>query len=333
MRSGSGRDLLKVLASVGILMVVLLRVGPGEVATALGRVDAILVAVALAVAVLDVVVRSGSWRLLLDARGLRLAFREVFYSFSVGGFLGQVVPSSLGVDVMRALTLSRRRPVPFAETLSSVVVLNLMGLAALTAMVAIGAAWMSYSGVGPPGLPLLVGASVTYLVALLLAIRSRSRFARLRRILRRSPPGRKLDGFLRALLAYRSAGSRLVPVFLLAFLSQGLAVLLAFLVYRAGGVELGLQYFAAFVPIVILLRTLPVTLAGFGAEQGFAVLLFHSVGVPVATAFAMSMLVSALTLLVNAVWGVLYILVTLGRVGGLTGVPAEGPSASPGDRD
>ncbi len=330
MKSETARDLLKVVASVGILLVLLVQVGPADVAAALANVEPILIAAAISVGIVDVVIRSANWRLLLESRGARLGFGDVFYSFAVGGFVGQIVPSSLGVDVMRSLTLSRRREVPLAETLSSVVVLNLLSLGALTAMAALGIGWMLWAGVGPPGLPLVLAGSVAYLLALLLAIRSTRRFVRVRRVLRRSRIGRKVDGFLRALLAYRSVGRRLWPVFGLTLLAQGFAVLIAFLVYQAGGVRLGLLYFAAFVPLIMLLRTLPITLAGFGAEQGFAVLLFHSVGVPVAKAFAMSVIVSAIALFVTSLWGIFYIVLTMRRVGGVLGYPpAGGAGASP----
>jgi uncharacterized membrane protein YbhN (UPF0104 family) len=66
----------------------------------------------------------------------RVSFSERYHVVAMGALVHNAVPGKLG-DIFRALLLSRRHGMPFAEVLGSVVVCKLLELAALLALVAL----------------------------------------------------------------------------------------------------------------------------------------------------------------------------------------------------
>jgi hypothetical protein len=72
-----------------------------------------------------------------------------------------------------------------------------------------------------------------------------------------------------------------------------------------------LSYFLLFIPVVAIGRLVPVSMLGFGAEQGIFVSLFYQVGVAPAEAFAVSLMASVINLILIMLYGFLYLGVTV----------------------
>lgn len=293
----------KLVVSLGLLAWLVAEVGTHRIARSLSSTDLALLAAAFLLIYGDNVLRSYNWRLLLGTDGPGPGFPRVLWSFLVGGFFGSFIPSSLGPDAARAVALARGSDAPVTRTASSVVMLNLLGLWALGVMFLVGVVVLLRAGSVPGGLWWLAAACAGGVVALPALLATRAPLPELRPS---STLGKRVAEFLRALAEYRSAGTSLVPAFGIALANQALAVLVVFTVFRAGGLDVPLVYFAAIVPVVHVSRLVPASVAGFGAEQGVVVGLFHLAGVEPAAAFAMSVLVSGLNLVVQALSGLLY---------------------------
>lgn len=301
------RKLLKLVVSIGLLVTLFLRIGPERILTSLGSVRPGFVGLVVAVVGADTVLRAYNWQRLLAAGQHRLGLGNVFYSLAVGGFFGLFVPSSFGPDLARGVALSSRSELRLEESLSSLVVLNLIGLWALALAAAFGAGALAWLGhLENVLVPLAIGA-LAYVIIFVWLLRTEGRLPRLSEKLRGHRLGGRAQRFLDALVGYRDARAALVPVFALALAQQVAAILAVYLTFRAGRIDLSLLYFAAFVPLITVARMAPLNIAGFGAEQGVVVLMFGTVGVAAADAFAMSVLLSLIILLVSAAWGLLYV--------------------------
>jgi glycosyltransferase 2 family protein len=77
---------------------------------------------------------------------------------------------------------------------------------------------------------------------------------------------------------------------------------------RALGIEAGLVMYFIFIPIVLLIMLLPITVSGLGTSQGAFGWLFGTIGVPAAAAVALSILFVALGIVGNLPGGVLYVM-------------------------
>lgn len=297
----------KLVVSLGLLVWLVAEIGTSRVAGALAATDPVLVAGAFLLVGADNLLRSLNWRLLLGTAGPAPTFGEVLYSFLVGGFFGSFLPSSLGPDTARTVALASRTDAGGPRTASSVVMLNLLGLWSLAVAFLCGTGLLLAGGGLPERLAgvadvLLAGAAAgVLLLPALLATR-----APLPDFEPSSTIGKRIAEFAEALAAFRSAGRTLWIAFGLALVNQALAVTVVFTVFRAGGVDIAPSWFLAIVPLVHVARLVPVTVAGFGAEQGVMVGLFGLAGVAASRALAMSVVVSGLILGVQAMAGLLY---------------------------
>ena len=214
---------VKLLISLGLLAWLVAELGAGRIVRSLASADLNLLGMAFLLICADHLLRSFNWRLLLGTHGSGGAsYPDVLYSLLVGGFFGSVLPSSLGPDVARTVTLASRTEVGTTRAASSVVMLNLVGLWALAVMSLAGAAVLLWIGLAPAGLWWGVALSGIGVVGFpgLLATR-----APLPDIHASSTVGRRLNEFVHALARYRSAGRTLLGVFAIALVNQAVAVL------------------------------------------------------------------------------------------------------------
>jgi glycosyltransferase 2 family protein len=81
----------------------------------------------------------------------------------------------------------------------------------------------------------------------------------------------------------------------------------AYYLGRALGIVADLDIYFAFVPVILLIMLLPVTVNGIGTSQAAFVWFFARAGVPAASAFALSVLFVALGIVGNLPGGLLFL--------------------------
>lgn len=254
---------------------------------------------AVGVVILDRVANAYRWLLLLrsvePARHIPLA--AAVRVFFVSGFIGSFLPGSVGGDAVRTLALSKLQ-VPPADAFASVVVDRMLGVASVLLMAAgslvivgrlfdsgtLAAMWIS------------VGAFL--LLFLLLLFDSRVLTGATTWVLGRRFPAlhRMLSRALTAIRQYGRHRWTLVVVLGLSIGVQVLRTLQAWTLGQALGIEAGLVWYFAFLPVIILVMLLPTSVAGLGTGALAFQLLFGTVGVPPAASFALAVLFSALSL-------------------------------------
>ena len=127
--------LARLVVSLGLLWFLIDQAGVQQIMTSLSELRLWALGGIFLVILLDNFLRSVNWRLILATRSVRASICSFFSSLLVGGFFGSFIPSSLGPDLARAITLSRREGISLEQAGSSVVMLNLTGLWALGAVV------------------------------------------------------------------------------------------------------------------------------------------------------------------------------------------------------
>jgi uncharacterized membrane protein YbhN (UPF0104 family) len=277
---------------------------------------------AIAINVVATFVMVVRWHLLLVARGRREpGLWWLFETYVIALLLGQVLPTAVGGDAVRAIDLARRTG-ERAEAVSSVVVDRVVGLAALGALAA-GGALAGGSGIGrATAVALGLGVvGVTGLIATALFSR------RMQPPLRRAAPltarvraEAPLRALYAALHAYRGHPVTLVWVFVLGALAQGLrAVSIGFL---ATGMGLDLSYATLLVlcPVLFLVTVVPASLNGIGLREATFVVVLGGAGVSREDAFALGLAFFAVTVITGALGGLALLRRTVlpdhGRTGG-----------------
>jgi uncharacterized protein (TIRG00374 family) len=312
---------LRLLFTAGLLTFLVHRIGLDQISTVLHSLNPAYYAAILAMLLVDTLLRAYNWGNLLRTRGIDLSLREMVYAYLTGGFFGTFIPSSLGADFSRAYLIARRNKLGGAESASAILVLNLIGMLALCLIGIVSSLVLLFS-FAQTRLALLILAGCLAFVAffpLLLRGGVALLFVFNLPVLQRFRA--RVEQFSQALASFAGRRATMAGALGIAFLNQGLSILIVFTISLFLALDIPFIYFVAFIPVVTLSRLIPISVAGLGAEQGIFVFLFHQAGVPAAEAFLMSLTLSVTNLSFLMIGGLLY------AAGGLLGIART--SASP----
>ena len=102
---------------------------------------------------------------------------------------------------------------------------------------------------------------------------------------------------------------------------QALRIAQAWMLGRSLGIDAPLTAYIAFVPVILLIMLLPITVNGLGTRPGGLRVAFGLVGVDAARALALSVLFAGLGLVGNLPGGLLYAAGRPAKSGGLKPAP------------
>jgi hypothetical protein len=204
------------------------------------------------------------WSTLLRARDVTMHPLRMTRAYCVGSLLSTVLPTAIGGDVYRIYRVQRETGARAADVTMTVLFERATGLAAMTFLGALGAAF--YYGNAAIGALIIAGGATA---ALVLAI-----------VLPRVPfPSLRHDHVLRNLLAHRR---ELIAVYHMAIFSlaiQALFITTIALAGRAFGADLSWWFWAFATWVVAVATLLPITIGGLGVrESTFSGLVEHAGG-------------------------------------------------------
>jgi glycosyltransferase 2 family protein len=299
---------LRLLVAIGLTLWAFWAANPRQVGEAFARTSWPWVLLACLLVLVDRVLMAQRWLTLLNPLGPRKPPTATLVRiFFVSTFLGTFLIQSVGSDAVRTWSLARAGT-PAAEALASVLLDRLLGVVSILVSAVIGVVLAPYVLREPAVAWAFAAASAGCLVALLFVFSRRVDDA-VRRVLSRLPAGRIRDQvgkLLDALQAYRVAHGLLAGVLVASIGVQVLRILQAWMLGRGLGVDASLTTYFAFIPIILLVMLLPITVNGFGVSRWAFVWMFGRVGVSEANAFALSVLFVALGIIGNLPGGLLY---------------------------
>lgn len=294
--------------AAGLTGYLLWRSDPGAVLAAGAGAAAWPIAAAVLLVLVDRTLMAWRWLLLLaPVPGTRPPLRVILRIFFVSTFVGTFLPASIGGDAVRAYSLSRSgvgladaAASVFMDRVLGVLAILLLGAVALAALPGVGRTWevvlaLGLAAAACAGAGVVVfGGGGARLVG---------------RLLDGMPSRRLRDAGIQLLAAVQryATGRRMLLLVLAASVGvQVLRVLQAWLLGRALGIPLGPAPYFAYVPLILLVMLLPITVNGLGTSQAAFIWLFARSGVGEAPAFALSVLFLALGVVGNLPGGLLY---------------------------
>ncbi len=309
--------ILRFAVAFGLTAYILWKVHPGEVLRLTAASDWRWIAGAVALLLADRTLMAYRWIVLLRAltAGSRPPAGAVMRVFFVSTFVGTFLPS-VGGDLYRAYSLSRldrgstgaSAPVSGVESAASVLMDRVLGVMSIVivGVAALGAApesarnrWL---------LIMLALGSAVWIVAAVAVFSPRAAAAG--QAFSAWVPGdrarRLAVGLIDAVRRYARHHGELVSVLAMSIGVQIVRVFQAWCLGRALGMETGIAMYFVFIPIVLLIMLLPITISGLGTSQAAFGWLFGTIGIPAAAAVALSILFVALGVIGNLPGGVLY---------------------------
>lgn len=290
-------NLLKLLVTLALFVFLLTRIPLQVVWGIIAEANVALLLAALALYFGAIVLGAVKWEILVKAQNIDVSLGALLSYALMGLFFGNVLPSNIGGDVVRAYDLARVTHGRKEAAAISVLVDRLMGLFAFFSAAVVTAALATVMLAQAQALEQIEVVTViaaSAFMALCAALFSR-RLAQRVKFIFDIGPLQKLkpvaQNVYRALQVYRF---RYAALALNVLISMGIVVLTAFvwfLVGQAVGItHVNFFTFLLFNPIIAFLLLIPISFNGLGAKEMIVVTFFGLVGVPDERALAMSLL-------------------------------------------
>jgi len=262
-----------------------------------------------------------------DTTRTRVGLGAILHVFFVSSFVGTFLPASVGGDAVRATAMARLG-VPMADAVASVFMDRVLGVLGILAMGVVGL-WLARDVPARPevvaGVLAALGVTAAGCAAVAAMVFSTRVATALIALVRRLPWARVHSAgaaLVGAVQRYATHHRLLGAVTLASVGVQVLRVLQAWCLGLGLGIDAPLATYFAFIPIILLVMLLPITVNGLGTSQAAFVLFFQTAGVPKPAAFALSVLFVALGIVGNLPGGVLW------ARSGLTPAPTPATGAS-----
>lgn len=289
----------------GLLLVLLLtQIDGSAVIRVLAHVRWAGVVAAQALFIAGIFIRAYRWQTLLQGLDVRVPLRSLSALYFVGAFFNTVLPSGFGGDAVKAAELSHTSGRPGAAV-GTVVIDRFLGIVALLAM-GVAALLLAGDWVNPWLTRTITLLFVASLVGYWL-LRQRWLMQRLGRLVPQRL-GRLVEKPSRALYEGLQGYSRrtLAAAFLVSLVFNITWIGVNLALGWALGIQATLAQYLVFVPLVSLSLLIP-SVGGLGVRELTYVGLFGLVGVPQEQAFALGILVYAVTVLTGLIGGVIYL--------------------------
>ncbi|HEX6978349.1 MAG TPA: lysylphosphatidylglycerol synthase transmembrane domain-containing protein [Alphaproteobacteria bacterium] len=273
-------------AAVTLFLVGLLayRVDLEPVAERLGRIDVVLITAATAAMLSQLLLAGWRWSLVIRTLDAELRCRAIVRLTLIGQFFNQTLPSAIGGDAVRAW-LATHEGLPLGKAVNGVLIDRVIALLVLITI--IGATLPLLADRVPD--PAFYGAAAGIVVAtaagLLVFFAVSDRATAVLARWRATAPLARLAADLRRSL---SDPVRTVPIVMLSVAVHLGVITVGWLIARALSIDVTLIDCIVLIPPVVLLTTLPISIAGWGVREGAMVVGFGFLGVAAPEALAMS---------------------------------------------
>jgi uncharacterized membrane protein YbhN (UPF0104 family) len=241
---------------------------------------------ALIMTFLAIVLSAVRWQAVLRAMGISAKLRRLVPLYFAGQFVSNVLPTTIGGDVLRVSRLSKDNGEP-ADTFASVVLERLTGWLVLPLITFFGLLinpeLRDLDDASAIAMFIAAGTLIALIAVLVIADHPRlgGRFS-------------STEGWRRFVTA--------IGVVVTGLMYQVVLCIAALMVAAALGFGwLGLTPVLAFFPAVLIAQVLPIGIAGLGVREGAFVLFLTPLGVPAEQAVALGLVLYILNLIVSLV--------------------------------
>ena len=296
--------LARALISATLLGALLWSVEWDELNSRIGSIDPWPLSAAFACFVLQFPLSTYKWQRALAAHGLKISFAFLLRVLSIGFFLNNFLPTSIGGDAYRVYrTLPEEGP--GSRAISSVVLERLIGVAALVLFGVVGAS-VVVQGQQPPIVVGFLAGSVAVLIAIV-AIAALARTRPSRRIRRRLASSPKLAAITDNLERIRESRHELVQVVAVSLVFQAVAVTATWLLFRAVGATPSIAQCALVGAVSALVAVLPISFNGVGVLEGAFVVSAVQIGLDARQSVAVALLSRVAVIVLSLACGLFYV--------------------------
>jgi uncharacterized membrane protein YbhN (UPF0104 family) len=296
--------LFKAAISLLLLYLSLRSVNLAALGDRLSRLNIAWIAGALLLQALQVALQALRWRAIVLQCGAHLAPRMAFRINFIAQFFNQVLPSTVGGDAARIWLLARAGG-GWASATYSVLIDRIAGIFALAIIVIVCLPWTLS----------LVQDSIARAIMLLIgagAVAGGGVFIMIGRLrwplLERFAPSRHLVEVSRTAWRVCRSFASASTVFVLSFAIHLLTITSAWCIAQSVGATASFALLLFLIPPVILIATVPISIAGWGLREGSMIVAFTYAGLAAGDGLIVSVLIGLTAFIIGAAGGIIWIL-------------------------
>jgi glycosyltransferase 2 family protein len=236
---------------------------------------------------LDRFVMAYKWKILLDSKKISCSLKKTIIVYLKGTFWGNLFPTSLGGDAIRAYELAKNTKTG-VDVISSIIMERFLGFlsSALMAILAIPFLFFFVSSFPRNLLLLLVGVIFLGVFFLVLIMREEGTGV-VKKLLAKLSWADKITQITASFVLYRDHPRALGKFFILSFGEQLMPILTIYFLARTLGLQVSFFYLALIIPLAQFFARIPVSLSGFGIQEGLFISFFPFVGITTTASFAL----------------------------------------------
>jgi len=253
-------------------------------------------------------ISSVRWQILIKAQGDQARLSFLAKSYLVGIFFNNFLPSRIRGDVSRihdgsrySQTILKSSAIILVERLSGIIILLVFASVAsffrINMAKEIPVVWISLL-LGLLGLLLIFIFFMPFTDRLIRKIPDKKLLAKIKS---------KIFDFKNIILQYKDKKIALVKTLFWAFLLQINVILHFFLIGKALHLQIQFFDYFIFIPIVLLIQLIPITINGLGLREGSYIEIFEFYGVAPGTAFSFAFIDVAFMLIIGLAGGIVYV--------------------------
>ncbi len=301
----------KLVVSLGLLAILFARTDLASLWQSVKTASLPWVLIALGIYMVQMVVSTWRWWLLLATQGVAVPGPSLLGSYLVAAFFNNFLPSNIGGDVIRIRDTVRPAQ---SKTLATTVVLvdRCLGMLGLVLVAATGATIAVRAGTGAvPVLPswLWTGFLLATLVSVpaILAPAGVGRLLQPLTVFHPEWVGGQIERLTDILGRFRNRPSSLLQTFAGAVVVQGMLVVFYAAVARSLNIPISMSNLAVIVPVSLVVQMVPVSVNGFGVREATFSFYFSRIGLPIHSALALSLGATAVVMLFSLSGAVVYV--------------------------
>jgi hypothetical protein len=301
---------IRLVISAALIWFLFTRIKWQELFATFTDIDVVAILLLLLFSVLLILASVLKWHSLLKSKGVNVSIIRLYGLYVVGYFFNNILPSSVGGDVIRMYELARKTGNQ-SESVASVFMERYIGMAALIFFAAI--AFMIE-------VKRFWGSLIFYLIVLMLLgfvgvlfiffnrrlhkwFDDRIKIKRLEKI------KQKANEVLESIYHYRANKWIILYNFFLSIIYNLIAVLNVMAAFWVIKVHVPFYYLLIGVPIVLLISAIPVSLGNWGFNEGAYVYCFTFFGINPAYSLSVGFILRIKSIVTGIIGGIIYIFI------------------------
>ncbi|HIJ59414.1 MAG TPA: flippase-like domain-containing protein [Nitrospirae bacterium] len=277
--------LLKIIVSAAMVYFLVSKIGLNEIIENISKVNPVYFIIAVAIYLVQLFIASNRWGMLIENRP---SIKQLYSLYLIGAFFGIFLPGLVGGDTVKAYYLNKMLKTPtnshsesptLITSIASVFMDRYIGFIALITMVIV---------VFPFSIAYLKGTVFIWLLPTIFTV-----FIAASLILIHFRLGDGITfiaNFYKYLSLFVTKRHIFIKAILLSFVIQSAGMCAVYILSIGLGMKVSFIAIVVFLPIIILLSFIPITIAGIGLREGAFVFSFSIIKVPSEQSLTLSIL-------------------------------------------